>query len=182
MSYRATRLSRIRRIALAVRCAAIAGIACLIGLTGYSLMRGTFSWTIENSSEVIIRAAPSAQSVTDPQLALWLEAVQLVVLIYGLVRLAQMMRACEMGKMFSLPVASHLQAFSASILIVQVLDITLALQIAALRAILGRGPSPIDLTVSSSQLSLLMLATLFIVLAQILKEAARLAEDNASIV
>jgi hypothetical protein len=56
------------------------------------------------------------------------------------------------------------------------------LQIAALRFVLGRTNSDVDLTISGGQFWSLLLAALFLVLAQILKEAARLAEDNASIV
>jgi hypothetical protein len=45
-----------------------------------------------------------------------------------------------------------------------------------------RTNSDVDLTISGGQFWSLLLAALFLVLAQILKEAARLAEDSASIV
>jgi hypothetical protein len=173
---------RIRYLALTVRWSAIAAMATILILGTYSLVHQSFSWTARPLLGVVATVRPSPASTIDPQLALWLELLPAAVLFYGLLRLVQMMRACERGEIFSLRVATHLQAFSAAIVVAELLSITLPLQVAALRSVLGRMNAAVDLTISGDQLWSLLLAALFLVLAQILKEAVRVAEDNASIV
>ena len=178
----ATVKTRIRRIAATVRWAAIAAMAGIIVVSAYSLAHQSNTWKKTWMSGVTAHADASPDSAGDPQLAVWLELLPAAALFYGLIRLAQMMRACERGEIFSSRVPRHLQAFSLSIIVVQLLNITLPLQIAALRAWLGRQNSVVVLAATGEQLWSLLLAILFLVLALILKEAARLAEDNASIV
>jgi DUF2975 family protein len=178
---RATVQIRIRRIAATVRWAAIAAMVGIIAVAAYSLAHQSNTWKTTWSG-VTAHADASPDSAGDPQLALWLELLPAAALFYGLIRLAQMMRACERGEIFSSCVPRHLQAFSLSIIVVELLNITLPLQIAALRSLLGRQVSVVVLAATGEQLWSLLLATLFLVLALILKEAARLAEDNASIV
>ena len=174
--------TRIRRIAATVKWAAIAAMAGIVATAAYSLAHQSNTWKTTWMSGVTAQAAASPDSAGDPQLALWLELLPEAALFYGLIRLAQMMRACERGEIFSAPVPRHLQAFSVSIIVVELLNITLPFQIAALRALLGREVSVIVLAATGEQLWSLLLAILFLVLALILKESARLAEDNASIV
>jgi hypothetical protein len=174
--------TRIRRIAIALRWTAIAAMAGIVLVAGYSLIHQSDSWKMTPTSGVTAHVCASPDSERDPQLALWLELLPEAALFYGLIRLVQMMRACERGEIFSTRVSTHLQAFSLAIVIVQLLNITLPLQIVALRALLGRPNADISLTATGEQLWSLLLAALFLVLAQILKEAARVAEDNASIV
>lgn len=174
--------TRIRRIAATVRWAAIAGMVGIIAVSSYSLAHQSSTWKATWMSAITAHADASPDSAGDPQLAVWLELLPAAALFYGLIRLAQMMRACERGQIFSSQVPRHLQAFSVSIIVVQVLNVTLPLQIATLRAWLGRQVSVVVLAATGEQLWSLLLAILFLVLALILKEAARLAEDNASIV
>ena len=175
-------LTRIRRIAATVKWAAIAAMAGIAAVAAYSLAHQSNTWKTTWMSGVTAHAAASPDSAADPQLSLWLELLPEAALFYGLFRLAQMMRACERGEIFSAGVSRHLQAFSLSIIVVQLLNITLPLQIAALRAWLGGQNSVVVLAATGEQLWSLLLAILFLVLALILREAARLAEDNAGIV
>jgi hypothetical protein len=174
--------ARIRLIAITVKWAAITAMAAIILVAVYSLVNRTNTWKTTAISVVTVHASASHGASDDPQLALWLELLPEAALFYGLFRLVQMMRACERGEIFSSPVSTHLQAFSLTIVIVELLNITQPLQIAALRALLGRANSEFTLSATGEQLWSLLLAALFLVLAQILKESARLAEDNASIV
>jgi Protein of unknown function (DUF2975) len=174
--------SRIRRIAVGVKWAAFAGMAGIVGAAAYSFVQHSNTWKATVMSTVTAHSCASPDSPVDPQLSLWLELVPEIVLFYGFIRLVQMMRACERGEIFSSRVSTHLQVFSLTIIIVELLGITLPLQIAALRALLGRPDSALALTATGEQLWSLLLGALFLVLAQILKESARLAEDNASIV
>jgi len=182
MINRTTLQSRIRRIAVAVKWAAIAVMAGIVVEAAYSLAQQSYTWKTTWMSTVTAHSSASPDASVDPQLALWLELLPEAALFYGLIRLVQMMRACERGEIFSSRVSTHLQVFSLTIIIVELLSITLPLQIAALHALVGRTNSSFALTATGEQLWSLLLAALFLVLAQILKESARLAEDNASIV
>ncbi len=182
MMNRAVLQDRIRRIAMAVRWAAIAVMAGIVAVAAYSLTHQSDTWTTTLTPTVTAHSSASPAATVDPQLALWLELLPEAALFYGLIRLVQMMRACERGEIFSSRVSTHLQVFSLTIIVVELLSITQPLQIAALRALVGRTNSPFALTATGEQLWSLLLAALFLVLAQILKESARLAEDNASII
>ena len=179
---RAALQGRIRGIAAAVKWAAIAVMAGIVAVAVYSLAHHSNTWQATWMSTVTAHSGASPDAAVDPQLALWLELLPEAALFYGLIRLVQMMRACERGEIFSSRVSTHLQVFSLTIIIVELLGITLPLQIAALHALVGRPNPPLALTATGEQLWSLLLAALFLVLAQILKESARLAEDNASIV
>lgn len=174
--------ARIRHLAAAVRWAAIATMAAVVFVSAYSVLNRTFDWKIRNAFGITIDASPSPGSTSDPQLALWLNLAQEIMLLYGLSRLARMMRACERGEIFSRRVSAHLRAFSAAIVFVELLSITVPLQIAAVHAALGRPQSELAFAIAGEQFWSLLVATLFLVLAQILQEGARLAEENASIV
>jgi hypothetical protein len=178
----ATVQTRIRRIAATVKWAAMAAMAGILAVAAYSLTHQSSTWKTTWMSGVTVHADASSDGAGDPQLALWLELLPEVALFYGLIRLVQMMRACERGEIFSSRVSTHLQAFSVSIIVVELLNITLPFQIAALRALLGRNVAVLVLAATGEQLWSLLLAILFLMLALILKESARLAEDNASIV
>jgi len=179
---RAALQGRVRRIAVAVKWAAIAAMAGIVAVAAYSLAHQSNTWKATWMSTVTAHSSASPDATVDPQLALWLELLPEAALFYGLIRLVQMMRACERGEIFSSRVSTHLQVFSLTIIMVEMLNITLPLQIAGLRALVGRTSSSLALTATGEQLWSLLLAALFLVLAQILKESARLAEDNASIV
>jgi hypothetical protein len=169
---------RIRRWAIAVRWAAWVTMGAIVATSVYSVLQRTFAWTVGSSSGFMINSHPSPDSVAVP---LWLGLAPRAVALYGLVRLAQMMRVCERGEIFSPRVSTHLRAFSASIVIAELLDITQPLQVAAIQGA-GQAHAVLSLTVSGEQSWALLVATIFLVLAQILQESARLSEDNASIV
>ena len=182
MISRAILQGRIHRIAVAVRWATIVAMAGIVAVAAYSLAHQSNTWKSTWMSTVTAHSCASPDATVDPQLALWLELLPEAALLYGLIRLVQMMRACERGEIFSSRVSTHLQVFSLSIIVVELLSITLPLQIAVLRALAGRANFSFGLTATGEQLWSLLLAALFLVLAQILKESARLAEDSASIV
>jgi hypothetical protein len=174
--------ARIRRIATVTRYAAMAAMVGIVLVAGSSLGHQAENWKMTPAPGVTAHACASPDSVSDPRLALWLDLLPQAALFYGLIRLVRMMRACERGEIFSTRVSTHLQVFSWAIVVVQLLNIALPLQIIALHAVLGQPGPGFGLMATGEQLWSLLLATLFLVLAYILKEAARMAEDNASIV
>jgi len=119
----------------------------------------------------------------DLQLATRLSLLPAAVLFYGLARLAQMMSAFEQAAFFSSQVPAHLQGFSASVLICELLQMTLPLQIAAIHLVRDRNFSgEVSMEFKAEQLLSVLLALLFLILSWVLREATRVAEDSASIV
>ncbi len=120
----------------------------------------------------------AARSPVAPYLDLLSECA----LLWGLWQLVRLMRTCERGELFSSKVASYLQRFSAAIILAQLLEISLPIQIALLSRLLGQEHTEVVVTLASSELWTLLIASVFLVLAWMLRAAAEIAEDNASIV
>jgi hypothetical protein len=173
---------RIRRIAVTVKWAAITAMAGIVSVAGYSLVNRSLTWKATALSTVTVHASISQGATDYPQFAVWLDLLPEAALLYGLFRLVQMMQAYERGEIFSSRVSTHLQAFSLAIIAVELLNITQPLQVAALRALAGYAIPEFSMSATGEQLWSLLLAALFLVLAQILKESARVAEDSASII
>ena len=102
---------------------------------------------------------------------------------YALWRLDLMLRACARGQMFARRTVGHLKAFAAGLLATLVLTITEP----ALRALVwkfGFGDSgrSVNVGVSSEELILMLICALFFLLASMMHEARRIAEDNEGFV
>jgi hypothetical protein len=107
----------------------------------------------------------------------------LLLLGYALLRLDRMLKACAKGQMFALCTVGHMKAFAASLLGA----LTLTVIEPALRAIVWRqgfgGPvRAVNLGVSSEELMLVLICALFFVVASMMHEARRIAEDNEGFV
>lgn len=174
------RLQRIRRIAGILRRIALLSMAAVAAVGAYPFLSERTEWMAFR--HVITRIEPSPAFSADPGLALWLQLLPKAALIYGLLRLARMMAACERGEIFSPQVPVHLQAFAGAIVVEKLLEISLPLQIGALHWLAGREHPVLMFIVRADQLWLLVLALLFLVLAFIAREAVRVAEDSESII
>lgn len=102
---------------------------------------------------------------------------------YALVRLDRMLQACAGGHMFALPTVAHMKAFAASLLAA----LTLTVIEPALRGAVWHfgfhgAAGRIKVGVSSEELMLVLICTLFFVVASMLHEARRIAEDNEGFV
>ena len=119
---RAALQGRVRRIAVAVKWAAIAAMAGIVAVAAYSLAHQSNTWKATWMSTVTAHSSASPDATVDPQLALWLRnCLPEAALFYGiLIRLVQMMRACERGEIFSSRVSTHLQVFSLTIIMVRI--------------------------------------------------------------
>jgi hypothetical protein len=103
----------------------------------------------------------------------------LLLLGYALLRLDRMLRACAAGQIFALHTVGHMKAFAAAL----VAALTLTVIEPALRALVWRhgAGSPaqaVQVGVSSEELMLVLICALFYVVASMLHEARRIAEDN----
>jgi hypothetical protein len=107
----------------------------------------------------------------------------LMLLGYALLRLDRMLRACAAGRMFALPTVGHMKAFAAALLGA----LTLTVIEPALRALVwrlgfGGPPRAVNVGVSSEELMLVLICALFFVVASMMHEARRIAEDNEGFV
>jgi hypothetical protein len=103
----------------------------------------------------------------------------LLLLGYALLRLDRMLRACADGRMFATRTVGHMKAFAASLLGALVLTvIEPALRALVWRLGLGGPPRPVNVGVSSEELMLVLICALFFVVASMMHEARRIAEDN----
>ncbi len=146
----------------------------------FPLLSHTSEWTLVPG--LITKLEPMAGFSADPAIAKWLCVLPHAVLLYGLYRLLKMMRAYERGELFSPQVPAHLLYFSGAIGLVEALQITLPMQIAVAHRVVSGSHETVKLVITSEQLWLFLLAALFMVLAAVMREAATVAEDSASIV
>jgi len=107
----------------------------------------------------------------------------LLTLAFALWRLDLMLAACARGQMFARRTVGHMKAFAAGVLATLVLTIVEP----ALRALVwkvGFGDSGrrVGMGVSSEELTLVLVCVLFFLLASMMHEARRIAEDNEGFV
>jgi hypothetical protein len=103
----------------------------------------------------------------------------LLLLGYALLRLDRMLQACASGQMFALRTVGHMKAFAASLLGALVLTvIEPALRALVWRLGFGGPPRAVNVGVSSEELMLVLICALFFVVASMMHEARRIAEDN----
>ena len=103
----------------------------------------------------------------------------LLLLGYALLRLDRMLQACAGGQMFALRTVGHMKAFAASLLGTLVLTvIEPALRALVWRLGFGGPPRAVNVGVSSEELMLVLICALFFVVASMMHEARRIAEDN----
>lgn len=107
----------------------------------------------------------------------------LLVFGYALMRLDRMLRACSSGRMFALATVADMKAFTGCILGALVLTIVEpALRGFVWRHGLGDSARMVNVGVSSEELTLVLICSLFFVVAAMMHEARRLAEDNEGFV
>jgi hypothetical protein len=107
----------------------------------------------------------------------------LLLLGYALLRLDGMLRACAGGRMFALRTVGHMKAFAAALLGTLLLTVLEpALRAFVWRHGLGAGVQGVQVGVSSEELMLVLICALFFVVASMMHEARRIAEDNEGFV
>jgi hypothetical protein len=107
----------------------------------------------------------------------------LLLLGYALLRLDRMLGACSRGRMFALATVGHMKAFTGGILGALVLTIAEpALRAAVWRFGFGSRAQKVNVGVSSEELTLVLICALFFVVASMMHEARRLAEENEGFV
>lgn len=174
------RFHRIRWAARALRWVVAVSMIAITVLAISPLLGHIAVWT--GGHGAITHVNPLTETGADPQWAPWLSLLPKAVLLYGLFVVAKMLRAFERGELFSPRLATYLQHFSMAIVAAQLLYISIPLQIALIHRATGQLHGRIVLVVTSEQMWSLLLAALFMILASLMREAATIAQENASII
>ena len=107
----------------------------------------------------------------------------LLLLCYALWRMDRMLRAFEQGRMFDLVSIAHLKAFAAAMLGSLALAIVeTPLRALAYRHLLDDAKAKVTMIVSSEQLAVILVCALFYVIAAMMHEGRRLAQENEGFV
>lgn len=107
----------------------------------------------------------------------------LLMLGYALLRLDRMLKACADGAMFALATVGHMKAFIGAILASLALTIVEpVVRSAVWRFGFGSAAQGFNVGVSSEELTLLLICALFFLVASLMHEARRIAEDNEGFV
>lgn len=117
----------------------------------------------------------------------WLTLIDCVLLswvyLYGLYRLVLLMRRFERGEFFSIAATHHLRAFAFSLLLGTVAGFLLPPVALAIARLFGLNHiNAVTLSLDGSDVWMILISTLFFVIAWIMGEARQLAEDNQLIV
>jgi hypothetical protein len=132
-------------------------------------------------SETSISTSMKGRAYQGMSAATWSSA--LLLLGYALLRLDRMLQACAAGQMFALRTVGHMKAFAAGLLGALTLTVIEPLLRAGLWRLGFGGPlRPVNVGVSSEELMLVLICALFFVVASMMHEARRIAEDNEGFV
>lgn len=125
----------------------------------------------------------SAQPAGHPRLAVIICLLLTLIYLYGLYRLLQLMRLFEQGEFFSIAATRHLRAFACTLLAGTVAGCLLpGIALAAMHMAGLNHDASISLQLDGSDVWMILVSTLFFVIAWILGEARQLSEDNQLIV
>lgn len=171
---KASRKARWLRYAATVMMAAVAAVD--VALIGLGMGKHKASW-------ISLRAEVPAGLAGHTRLALLDVLLISLVFLYGLYRLLRLLRLFEQGEFFSVPAIRHLRAFAGSLLAGTLASCLLpALEIAVARLAGLNHATAVSIDLDASDAWMLLISTVFFVIAWILGEARQLAEDNQLIV
>lgn len=157
------------------------GYFCLAWLYPSPLSIGPWTMRISPSDLTMdeVRLLPSVQRWLGAALA----SANLALLIYGGFRLQRMLQEIEAGALFAVSTIGHLRAFAGAILLsVLAAIVQLPLRELLFRVIWGNGAYSLKLSVNSQELQLILICGVFYLIAAIMQEGQRLADDNAGFV
>jgi hypothetical protein len=177
MNYACARVSRKARW---LRRAIIATIIAI--LLGNGLVAWRSITNHPNALDVLKIEAPAAL-IGHPWLMLICCALLSLIYLYGLYRLMRLMQLFEHGEFFSIVATHHLRAFAFSLLVGTVTGCLFPPIALAVARLLGLNHiTAVTLELEGSDAWMILISTLFFVIAWIMGEARQLAEDNQLIV
>jgi len=171
---------RVRRKARWLRYAILATIVAVVLLNMLLIWRGI---TAHPDVLGFVQMDVSAQLNDHPSLALITCALLSLIYLYGLYRLVRLMQLFEQGEFFSTTATRHLRAFAFSLLAGTVTGCLFPpIALAAARMLGLNHITSVSIHMDGSDAWMILISTLFFVIAWIMGEARQLAEDNQLIV
>ena len=171
---RASRKARWLRYAALATMLAIAAVD--LDLVWLGMGRHGLAWIALEAQVPPALAGHAQLALLDVLLVSW-------VFLYGLYRLVRLMRLFEQGEFFSIASIRHLRAFACTLLVGTLAGCGLpAVEIAVAHWAGFDHANAVSLGLDASDLWMLLISTVFFVIAWILGEARQLAEDHQLIV
>ena len=180
--------SGMRRLCRAIR---IGGVVFVVSVLAVYL----FSWLMpplpDHAHAVVLklRLAGVSGSVldglpfTDRLLVASISLPYLAALVFAFWRLDRMLLGFERGQFFERETVGHLRAFSGFLLLAKLLSLAaLHARVAAMVHMLGHDKVRVAINLSADDLSVLLMCALFFLIARMMEEGRRLAEENRGFV
>jgi hypothetical protein len=171
---------RVRRKARWLRHAIVASMVAIL------LANALLAWrniTHQPDALSMLRIETSASLTGHPWLTLICCVLLSAIYLYGLYRLVRLMQLFERGEFFSTVATHHLRAFAFSLLVGTVTGCLFpAIVLAAARLFGFNHIAAVTITMDGSDAWMILISSLFFVIAWIMSEARQLAEDNQLIV
>ena len=157
------------------------GYFCLAWLYSGPLAIGP--WTMRVQPADMSIAAVQALPTPQRWLAASLASLSLGFLFYAALRLHRMLRCVEQGAFFSRQSIVHWRAFAGAMLFsVLAAILQLPLRELLLRFFWGSGPYPLKISITSQDVQLVVVCGVFYLIAAIMQEGQRLADENAGFI
>ncbi|WP_259779568.1 DUF2975 domain-containing protein [Aestuariispira ectoiniformans] len=174
-------LSKVIRLSLTLR------VICWLGIIALPLMEAAVwlnaDWLKETDAFADLGLSYADLSLLRRVGALAISMVPVLILIYGLWRLVLLFSAYAAGRIFDTETAGHLKAFSICVLLNAIVEI---MSTTALTAYLTfdrpEGERMVSVTVSDQEFGVLLMGGLLLVVAWVLGEGAKLADENRQFV
>ena len=177
-----------RHLCRAIR---LGGAVFVIGVLGMYL----FSWFMpplpEHAHVVLVKmhlaglSAGALQNMPTPD-RLMIAAISLpylAALVFAFWRLDCMLRGFERGEFFERETVGHLRAFSGFLLLAKLLSLAaMHARVAAMIHVLGHDKMRFVMNLSSDDMAVLLMCALFFLIARMMEEGRRLAEENRGFV
>jgi len=117
--------------------------------------------------------------VSDRLLVASISLPYLAALAWAFYRLDCLLRGFERGEFFESPTVGHLRAFSGYLLLAKVLSLlAMHARVGVLTQLVGRQNLQSHINLSSDDMAVLLMCALFFLIARMMEEGRRLAEEN----
>lgn len=107
----------------------------------------------------------------------------LAALVWAFWRLTHMLRNFEAGDFFSIQTVAHLRAFAGFLFAAKILSLlAMHARVAVVTHVLEMGPRHYKINLSNDDLALLLMCALFFLIARMMEQGRRIAEENKEFV
>jgi hypothetical protein len=179
-------LSAIRRLCRLIRWGSIVFIT---GVLGIYVLTWCWPWVSGTGHLPLIHIAglPSnAMASLSPTERLLIAAISLpylCALVWAFYRLGKMLSGFERAEFFERATVGHLRAFAGYLLLAKALSLgAMHLRVSVMVHVLGHNNMPVRMNLSNDDMAVLLMCALFFLVARMMEEGRRLAEENREFV